>query len=540
MEFFSTGPPDSGRRKPLAPFEWMLLLAGVALLAALPWTAEYWPSTDGPNHAANAHILSRYHDADTPYARYLSLEPGTTRSGYPLQPSNLQYVLLLLLGNFVSPPVAFKMLVSFTMIALPLSLALLLLRTVPERLRNVFFLLPLFSGWALGMGFTRYLLACIFGFLTVAIVSGARGGRDTGLWEPTWGRLLTAGALFYLSAWSHPFIAVLFGMTLMALEAGALRRGKGWRNLLVTTAPGAFLVVFFVLLGTPHAPPGGSRMEWLGPGDILYGFVGMHVGFSAMEYLPRGIAVLAMYFAALYGRRSRPRKTPPYETSLLRAVVLLHLLYLLLPDVMNDWHYCSARPLVMGAYMLPAVLVLPEGMKKRMGIALAGFLLTLSVFVIQYREAARLSGGIAEVVKVGGFIPRGSKVLPLCGYDTHLPNTFLHAWAYLVVSRDIVTPRHSAAGKPNTGGSRFRAIAYRPGVLDENGTMPWVDEYELRGGCAASLQRCGETVDRLLPVFRKYDRLLMVRPSRLLVSVARSKLTLERQEGDAFLFSMAR
>jgi hypothetical protein len=261
------------------------------------------------------------------------------------------------------------------------------------------------------------------------------------------------------------------------------------------------------------------------------------VGFSALEYFPRGFAVLAMYIAAFRGRRHPARRISPYETSIFRAVMLLHLLYLVLPDVLNDWHYCSARPLVMGAYMLPLVITLPERMKKQTGIALAGFLLTVSVFAIQYRAAVHLSAQIADVVKVGSFIPRGSKVLPICGYDTHLPNTFLHAWAYLVESRNIVTPRHSAGGKPKTGGSRFRAISYRPGVLDENGAMPWVNESELHDACSVSTEQCRETMDRLLPVFKKYDRLLVVKPSEILASVAKSKLVLEQQVGEAFLFS---
>jgi hypothetical protein len=522
--------------KPLTKPEWILLVLGIALLASLPWTMNYWPSQDGPNHMATAHILGHYHDADSPFARYLILKPVTTQTGYSINPSNLQYVFLLFLHNFVSLSVAMKLLVSITMIFLPVSLILFLLRTVPDRIRSIFLLLPLFSGWALSMGFIRYLLACIFGFLTLAIASGIKGGRRTKCWESTWIRLVSAAAVFYLCTWSHPFIAILFGAILMILEADALLQKNGWKNIAVIAAPGALLVILCMLLGTEQASHIASKTEWWSPGDMLWGLVGYHVGFSFMEYFPRGITLLVLYVLAFRGCLNIFRRSASFENSLCYAVILLHLLYLALPAVWSDWYYCSARSLVIGTYLLPLVIVLPKCLERQPVTALAALLLTITVFGIQYQQGTRFSSQIGNILSLSNSVPRGSKVLPICGFETDLANPLHHGWAYLVPKQDILTPYYSAAGKPGTGGSRFRALAYRPGVLDENGSLPWIDEGKIRSECSVSFEHCRQTMDSLAPIFQKYDRILLILPSERLLAAAQTRLILEQKAGEMFLF----
>lgn len=526
--------------RPLTTYEWGLLILGIALLAALPWTADTWPTQDGPNHIATAHILERCHDEGSPFARYLTLQPVTTRSGYSLNPSNLQYVLLLLLHNFAGPAVAMKLLLSLTLAALPLSLVLLLLRTVPGRVRNIFWLLPLFSGWALGMGFVRYLLACVFGFLMIAFASGVRGGRRSRPWEPARGGLAAAAAAFFFCTWSHPFIAVLFGAALVVLEAGALRRIGGWVRLAVIAGPGAFLVILCTLQGTHPAESFAGATEWWGPGDILWGVLGYHTGFSFLEYFPRGAALLFLYAAAFLGCRGILRQGSAFQTSACRAVLLFHFLYLVLPAVWDGWYYCSARSLIIGAYLLPLVMKTPESRKMRAWSAAAALLLAVAVFCIQVPQARGFSSEIDDIADIGNSVPRGSRLLPICGYGSDLPNPLHHAWAVLVPGREVVSPYHSAAGKPGTGGGRFRALAYLPGVLDPSGPLPWIDEGEVRDACIDSPERCRETVDRLMPVFRKYDYILLLRPPEPLRAIARSEFVLERKSGEAYLLRAMR
>ncbi|MEJ2246916.1 MAG: hypothetical protein P8Y80_12690 [Acidobacteriota bacterium] len=536
MDISSIDPSGIHDAKSLSKLEWILLVLGIALLASLPWTLNYWPSQDGPNHMATAHILGHYHDAGSPFARYLVLKPITTPTGYSMNPSNLQYVLLLFLQNFVSLSAAMKLLVSMTMVFLPLSLILFLHRTVPDRIRNIFLLLPLFSGWALSMGFVRYLLACIFGFLTLALASGSKGGRRTKCWDPTWLRLASAAAVFYLCAWSHPFIAVLFGAILMILEADALRQKKGWKNIAVIAVPGALLVILCMLLGTEQTSHIASKTEWWSPGDMLWGLVGYHVGFSFMEYFPRGVTLLVLYVLTFRGCRRIFQRSASFGTSLCYAVILLHLLYLALPAVWSDWYYCSARSLVIGAYLLPFVIVLPKCLERQPLTALAALLLTIAVFGLQYHQGTRFSSQIENILNISKSLPRGSKVLPICGFETDLPNPLHHAWAYLVPERDILTPYYSAAGKPGTGGSRVRALAYRPGVLDENGSLPWIDEEKVRSECSISFEQCQQTMDSLDSIFQKYDRILLILPSERLLAAAKPRLNLEREAGEMYLF----
>jgi hypothetical protein len=524
----------------------MLLILGVALLAALPWTVQYWPSQDGPNHLATAHIVYNYYDTATPFARYLLPGSFVTRSGYSFSPSNLQYVILLGLHNFVNLPVAAKLLASFLMIALPVSLGILLRRVAPGRMRNIFLLLPLFSGWALGMGFERFLLACVFGFLTLAMSIEVAPRQKS-----AWLRLTTAGACFYLCAWAHPFIAVLFGITLLVLHADALRRSGGWRDMLVITVPAAFLVLVCLLVGADGSLSTGGKTEWWGLADILWGLCGYHVGISAQEYLPRGVALLVMYILCISAFHADAARCPRFRTwrfilsfegRWCRAVILLHLLYLALPAVLDDWYFCSARALIIGTFLLPLAIEtqeVPDRLLRRLPVFC--FLLTVVILGVQYRQAVRFSSTVGNVVAVGSQTPRGSRLLPVCGYDAAgLPNPLHHAWAYLVLSCDIITPYHTAGGKPATGGSRFRMLSYRPGVLEGTGAMPWLDEEEIRKDCAVSGKSCRQTLDRLEPVFRKYDRLLLIRPSKRLLAAMRVKCKIEQQAGDVFLLSIPR
>lgn len=214
------------------------------------------------------------------------------------------------------------------------------------------------------------------------------------------------------------------------------------------------------------------------------------------------------------------------------------LLYFILPFVLFDWWFCSARALILGVYLLPCAVVLPKGLDRPMRMALAGFVLVMAVFTIQYRQISKFSPEIENIVRIGESVPAGSRVLPICGYSAGFANPLHHAWAYLVLSRDIVSPYYSAAGKPKTGGGRFRALRYRPGVLEASGSLPWIDESEVRRECSVSDEHCNLTVERLMPIFGKYDRLLLVHPSGRLLDVIQSRLKLQRREGNIYLFSI--
>ncbi|MGH7297042.1 MAG: hypothetical protein ACRELB_19045, partial [Polyangiaceae bacterium] len=119
----------------------LLLAATVTTIALVPWSVKHWPSQDGPNHLAVAHVLETYGERGSPFPQYLSVETG-------LRPSTALYTILSFAGRLVSLETAEKCLVSSALAALPLSVFFFSRRAVPHRAANVFMLMPFVLGWA--------------------------------------------------------------------------------------------------------------------------------------------------------------------------------------------------------------------------------------------------------------------------------------------------------------------------------------------------------------------------------------------------------
>jgi len=120
---------------PDAPVAWsrrhaVVFGATLAVLGLLPWTVRHWPSQDGQNHLAVAHILMHYGDPGSPFPRYVDIETG-------FRPSTAIYGVLTWLGQAMPLPTAEKLLVSVAIVLIPSSLLLLVRRALPRRSVNV-------------------------------------------------------------------------------------------------------------------------------------------------------------------------------------------------------------------------------------------------------------------------------------------------------------------------------------------------------------------------------------------------------------------
>src|SRR5579863_5933689 len=136
--------------------------ATVALMALLPWTVAHWPSQDGQNHLAVAHVLTHYGDPGSPFPEYVSVQPRP-------YPSTALYEILRVAGRLMPLQTAEKALVSLALALLPFSLLLFIRRTVPKRAVNAMLGLPFVTGWAFAMGFLNFQIALALGVATLAL-----------------------------------------------------------------------------------------------------------------------------------------------------------------------------------------------------------------------------------------------------------------------------------------------------------------------------------------------------------------------------------
>ena len=87
--------------------------ASLFVLASTPWTVQHWPSQDGPNHLAVAHVIATHADPGSPFPRYLSVKHG-------FRPSAALDVIFSQASRLLPLGVAEKCLVSATLVLLPL------------------------------------------------------------------------------------------------------------------------------------------------------------------------------------------------------------------------------------------------------------------------------------------------------------------------------------------------------------------------------------------------------------------------------------
>lgn len=522
--------------------------AAVLALAIVPWTVRHWPSQDGPNHLAIAHVIATYAQPGSPFPQYFSVERG-------FRPSAALDEILAHASRYMPLETAEKCLVSATIIMLPLSVLLLARRVSPRRAPSVFLSLPFVLGWPLVIGFLSFEIAIALGVFVLAL-AWKPPGEDH---QPSIGpRAALASILYFLSVWFHPAAAVITGLVFLLLEWQNVLRWREWPRMLLVVGPAAAFVVatYFTAQVSSHPLLIERTTVYSDPLSILGAVFEYSTGFTPLELGPR-IAALSLLLPCMYRAvRAHPPHRSGREAAIGRVVVTLLALYCATPGTFAGWAYSAARFLVYGWLLLPVAAEFRPSAARRLvvlGPALAGLTLGIQWPVI-HRASERTQDGI----EVGASLPRGAKVIPIDFNASVLgPQTNGDSWAHLVVSRDAVASQLFAAGRPRMGGERFRTVSFRPGILDvESGTLPWSD-FEMWNdvgrSCAAPgspvrwfvhlygecSQNLADRMRKLEKVVDRYDYVLMLDLPDCARELLPSNLRLVRRVGSAWLYAIA-
>ncbi|HEY3819090.1 MAG TPA: hypothetical protein VGL81_18100 [Polyangiaceae bacterium] len=538
-----TPPPD------IEPVAWSrrhtaVFVATVAALALLPWTVAHWPSQDGPNHLAVAHVLMHYADRGSPFPKYLDVETG-------FWPSTALYAVLGFLARGMSLPSAEKVLVSLAIVLLPSSLLLLVRRALPRRSVNVLLALPFVVGWGFGMGFLSFLLAMGLGVLTLALAWEAPRQEQRAHRAFFHG---LAAVAYFLSVWFHPVAALIAGLGLLLLEGPALRRPAAWLRVVAIVAPAAlFLVGSYLAARAPAGPsasPGETSMA--SPLTVVGGLFEYHFAYSPLELVPRLVAMVLLVRFAYRGMRAYSPLGPTAEGAVARVELVFLLLYCVTPIALQGWFYSSTRFLLFATLLLPAVAEIPPRIGRRLLVLAPA--LTVAVLAVQWPNLRSTSRQLQDILDVGASLAPGDRLVPM-DFSARLlgPQPLEHGWAELVVARDAIAPQLFAAGKPRMGGEHFRTLGFRPGLLDEaGGALPW-SSYEgwydvvrkcssgsflawfvaRPAGCQELLAERTATLDAVVD---RYDYVLMLDPPDYGASLVAAHAELVDHRGSAWMY----
>jgi hypothetical protein len=520
----------------------------VAAIALVPWTVVHWPSQDGQNHLAVAHVLMHYGDPGSPFPEYVTTQTG-------LRPSTALYQFLRVAGRFMSLQTAEKIIVSLALVLLPSSLLLFVRRALPRRAENAMLGLPFVTGWAFAMGFLNFQMALALGVTTLALAwDGARGAGEA---QPIGWRHVLASSLYFLCVWFHPVAALVTGLALVLLEWRNLLRREAWGRVVVVVGPAAlFLVGAWVASGagpeTSAAHTGTSFADWA---TVLGAAFEFNVAYTPLELAPRFAALSILVPFAVRGIRADPPQGVSPEAAVGRLVLVFLALYAVTPSSLLGWGYASARFFLYAWLLLPAVAEIPAWIGRR--LVVLGPALAMAVIAIQWPFIHHASRQMQDVVDAAVSLPRGSKLVPMDFTASVLgPQPLGHAWAELVVERDAVASQLFAAGKPRMGGERFRTLSFRPGLLDPaTGKLPWSTNetwHDVRRRCAEPgspirwfVNVPGDCAGLLAArkadlevVIDRYDDVLMLDPPPYGRDLIASHLRLVSHVGTAWLYAV--
>jgi hypothetical protein len=524
--------------------------ATVAAVALLPWTVAHWPSQDGQNHLAVAHVLMHYGDPGSPFPQYVSVQTGP-------YPSTALYEILRVAGRLVPLGTAEKALVSVALALLPFSLLLFIRRTVPRRAINAMLGLPFVVGWAFAMGFLNFQFGLALGAATLAL--GWDPARASAESPRIGGRHALASFLYLLCVWFHPVAALITGLALVLLEWRNLLRPAEWPRVLVVIGPGALFLVgaYFTADAPAQASDAKGATHFADWTTVLGAAFEFNVAYTPFELVPRLVA-LSILLRFAYGaiRTNPPARTSP-EAAVGRLFLALLVLYGVTPSSLMGWGYASTRFFLYAWLLLPAVAEIPARIGRR--LVVLGPALTVAVLAIQWPFIHRASRQMQDILDAGASMPRGSKLVPMDFTVSALgPAPLGHAWAELVVDRDAVASQLFAAGKPRMGGERFRTLTFHPGLLDvATGKLPWSTNetwHEVSRNCAppGSPTRwfvnipgdCTELLASrkaaLQAVIDRYDYVLMLEPPPYGQDLIAPHLRLVSHVGSAWMYAVIR
>jgi hypothetical protein len=393
-----------------------VMAAWPLLLVTLP------PFQDLPNHVATAHIVA-----------HPDLYPEYAFNGY--FKSNC---LLTLWFQLFGDQHLFGAARAFTALVLAmnaLALPLFVLHFSGSRALPVamLFVWPLVHSFFVVMGFLNFAFAFAVALILLVVLDRQRAG-------PTLARAAAIAALSMLLWYAHVFpLMVVAGLVILHTATLATWRIRfaACVALLLPLAPAVMLSLVSTqrhLVKAEHATTQVARTfsflsSWQLVAHLWTDVSGAFTLWGSATLIP---ALLLPLFAWKQRRVERPFFS-------LRAMVILFVAYVGLPEMMSNWHYLNCRlvPFLWAGLSLR----LPTTLPRRLTIILATCAVLFSVVTgVDYarldRDRATFTSGIDAV-------PQRATLLPLLFQHrkTSLFTASLtHAWGFYTVAKDTSAP----------------------------------------------------------------------------------------------------
>jgi hypothetical protein len=510
----------------------VLLMLSLLPLVALPWSVEFWPGQDDPNHLALAHVVQHFEDPGSTFPNFLTVKLDLT-------PYKLYYYVLLVLGQAMDLSTANRLVVSGVIAGLPLIVLLWLRRMAPERQINVFLISLLATSWLPLVGFHSYMMGFLLGIAALALAGGKSGAQETKE-PPGWGAVAAASALLFLAAVAHPLAAVITGIALLVFEVPSRASSKAWLRVGIVGTPAALLVISAALATPPSGNVMGFIPEYSGIIPSIWFLIAGLVAFDYLELIVRGPVLVILLWGGFQAVRRFGIRGPGRDQSFARLFLVFSAVYFVTPNFLTFSflpHRVSFFALIAAAFLpMPARILRKPGL-----LCWVVLFASIALAAVQYRTVSRLSDDVSDVVAAGEAVPRGVTLLPL-QFDKPRAaatiNPTLHAWGYLVLERDIVTAYlFSTGGNFNIAGRDWRPVFYIERFGPE--FLPQIQEWIPRAW-AKSREFMPETIVRLgkeymLEIMAGYDRALLISPPEEFLEAALQAMEIEKHVGDVWV-----
>jgi hypothetical protein len=466
------------------------------------WSADYFPSQDGPAHVEIAEVLKELLRPErSVFDDYFALVR------FP-EPNWLIYPPLMLLLDAFTPAVAEKLLVSGYLVLFPLALRYAV-RGVRAAGAHVAFLgLPLTLNYPLHMGFFNFSYGCAVFFLAV-------GYHRRSTVPLTARRTCGLALLLVLAYLIHP---VPLAMALLAIAAATIedlgvawRRDRADRRRLATIATRPLLAALPALLllfaflerqgvgRTPHLSLVTLGRHLL----VLYSLISFGraeiIASAALAVLLGALVLLVLWRRAQpsAGRPSTPRPRP--GDTFLAATVATVALYLLAPVGISGGYYLNQRLQLFVVFMLLLWLAAQPELDRWAGaVRTGGAALAFALVAIHGGHYARLEPYFTEIASAAPVLDPDRTLLRLSfshrgrGPDGPLSLRvfpFEHAAARLAAERRLVDLNDYQAGQgyfPVVYSPRCNPLALLGTFEEMSSERPRVrlDGYPPSSGCA--------------------------------------------------------
>lgn len=385
----------------------ILLFAALVVLHLVPlWAFPFFPSQDGADHQAVAHVLREYDD------------PGASllRQYYRLNRESLpnRFVYFLLADVFAGLPVplAEKLLLSLYVVLLPVAIRYAVRGVDPGAGSLSVLAFPFLYNFPFHMGFYNFCFSLVAFFFAL------------GWWLRRQGRMgpPAVAMLAVLALWvyfAHPvsfvlaFVAILtlagWGMLLEWRETGLWRGLRAWvLPPFLAFLPALVLMATFV----------GQRLDRQVAGLSLWVRIKHLASLYSLVSMDRRVVVFSTAFAALLAAFAvacvlRRRGREPRDGLLLVALVFT-LIYFVAPNDLSGGGFIVHRiNLYVFLALLPWLAGFPLGRRERLLLQAGAVAVSLGILGLLWPRYAQVNDGLKEVVAAGEHIPRDTTVLAL-------------------------------------------------------------------------------------------------------------------------------